>query len=144
MEQHETLPAISLCSPYLLPKVHVVTHLQTITAIRLPVDHVQNLILHSLAHRVASCPIVSRTGAFLVNVKVLRVVDIAVRAIDDAVNHSRLEVQHDRARDVARVVGLVKEDIFAVAASVGSFGGVWVKVTVLVDAMFKAQLLPEL
>jgi hypothetical protein len=67
-------------------------HLQTVTSVRLPVNHIQNLILHGLAHRVTRCPIVSRASTFLVDIKVLRVVDVAVGAIDDAVDDSRLEV----------------------------------------------------
>ena len=77
-------------------------------------------------------------------VEVLRVVDIAIRPIDNSIDHSRLEIQHDRARHVARVVGLVKEDIFAVAAGVRALGGVGVEVAVLVYAVLKAELLPEL
>lgn len=140
MKQHETLE--------MSVRVHRssdrTTHLQTITSVRFSVDHIQHLVLHSLAHRVSSCPVVARACSFLVHVEVLGVVDVAVWAIDDAVDYARLEIQHNRARDVARVVGLVEEDIFAVAASVRSFGGVWVKVAVLVDAVLKAQLLPEL
>ena len=45
-----------------------------------------------------------------------------------------------RDRDVARVVGLVEEDILAVAA----FGRVGCEVAVLVDTVFLAELLPEL
>jgi hypothetical protein len=61
-----------------------------------------------------------------VNVEVLWVVDVAVRPIDDAVDYSGLKIQHDRAWYIARVVGLVEEDIFAVAAGMRPFGGVWV------------------
>ena len=78
------------------------------------------------------------------HIEVLRVVDIAVRTIDDTIDHSRLEVQHNRARDVARVVGLVEEDIFAIAAGVRAFGGIWVKVSILVNTVLETQLLPEL
>jgi len=54
--------------------------------------------------------------------------------------HSRLEIEEDGARDVARVVGLVEEDILAVAA----FGRVGCEITILIDAVFLAELLPEL
>jgi len=79
-----------------------------------------------------------------VHIEVLRVVDVAVRTIDDTIDHSRLEVQHDCARDIARVVGLVEEDVLAITAGVRALGGIWVKVTILVDTVLKAELLPEL
>ena len=120
------------------------TYLQAVAAIRLPVDHVQNLILHSFAHRISRRPIVTGACTLFVHIEVLRVVDIAVRTIDDTIDHSRLEVQHNRARDVARVVGLVEEDILAIAAGVRAFGGIWVKVSILVNTVLQTELLPEL
>ena len=78
------------------------------------------------------------------HIEVFRVVDIAVGTIDNTIDHSRLEVQHDRTRDVARVVGLVEEDILAIAASVRAFGGIWVKVSILVNTVLETELLPEL
>jgi len=75
-----------------------------------------------------------------VNEEVLRIVDVAVGALLDAVDDAGFEVEEDGAGDVAGVVGLVEEDIFAVAA----FGGVGGEVAGLVDAVFLAQLLPEL
>jgi hypothetical protein len=80
--------------------------------------------LHSLAHGVPCRPIVTSTRTLLVDVEVFRVVDVAIRSVDDAVDHSRLQVQHDRAWDVARIVGLVEEDIFAIAAGMRSLSGV--------------------
>ena len=74
------------------------------------------------------------------HIEVLRVVDLAMTARLDAVDDARLEVEQDGARDVARVVGLVEEDVFAVAA----FGRVVGEVAVAVDAVFLAELLPEL
>jgi len=123
---------------------NVTTHLQAVAAIRLPVDHVQNLILHSLAHSISRRPIVAGARTFFVHIEVLRVVDVAVRTIDDTIDHSRLEIQHNRAWDVARVVGLVEEDVLAIAAGVRALGGIWVKVAILVDTVLEAELLPEL
>lgn len=120
------------------------THLQAVATICLPVDHVQDLILHRFAHSISRRPIVTSTCALFVHIEVLRVVDVAVGTIDDTIDHSRLEVQHNRARDVARVVGLVEEDIFAIAAGVRAFGGIWVKVSILVNTVLETQLLPEL
>jgi DNA-binding IclR family transcriptional regulator len=79
-----------------------------------------------------------------VDVEVLRVVDVAVWTIDNTIDHSRLKIQHNRARDVARVVGLVEEDILAIAAGVRALGGVWVKVAILVNTVLETELLPEL
>jgi hypothetical protein len=61
-----------------------------------------------------------------VHIEVLRVVDVAVGTIDNTIDHTRLKIQHDRARDVARVVGLVEEDVLAIAAGVRALGGIWV------------------
>lgn len=74
------------------------------------------------------------------HIEVLRVVDILMRSRLDPIEHARLEIQEDGAGNVACVVGLVEEDIFAVAA----FGREGLEVAVAVDAMFEAQLLPEL
>ena len=54
--------------------------------------------------------------------------------------HARLQVEQDGARDVARVIRLVEEDVFAVAA----LGREVLEVAILVDAVLLAQLLPEL
>ena len=87
------------------------------------------------------------------HVEVLRVVDVFVGAGEDAVDDAGLEVEEDGAGDVARVVGLVEEDVFAVAgprgreaaAPAGGVGGGEVgEVAVLVYAVFEAELLPEL
>jgi hypothetical protein len=55
-------------------------------------------------------------------------------------SYSGFEVHQDGAWDVARIVGLVEKDIFAVAA----FGSKVFEVAVAIDAVFLAQLLPEL
>jgi hypothetical protein len=96
--------------------------------------------VHLLAHAVAHAPVVAGAGAILVDVEVLGVVDVLVCARLDRVEHARLQVEQDGARDVARVVGLVEEDVLAVAA----LGREVLEVAVAVDAMLLAQLLPEL
>jgi hypothetical protein len=58
----------------------------------------------------------------------------------DGSAYSRFEIHQDGAWDVARIVGLVEEDIFAVAA----FGSKVLEITVAIDAVFLTQLLPEL
>lgn len=78
------------------------------------------------------------------HIKVLRIVDIPVRALPDALKDPRLEVEQDGAWDVARVVALVEEDVLPVAAGVRARRGVVGEVAVGVDAVFLAELLPEL
>lgn len=54
--------------------------------------------------------------------------------------YPRFQVNQNRARDVPCIVALVVEDVFAVAA----LGRKFLEVTVLVDSMLLAELLPEL
>jgi hypothetical protein len=73
-------------------------------------------------------------------IEVLRVVDVPVRALLNPLDHSGFQIEHDGARDVSGVVGLVEEDILAIAA----LGREGLEVAVAVDAVFEAELLPEL
>jgi len=114
--------------------------LERVGAVGLAVNHVEDVLVHLLAHAVAHAPVVARAAAFLVDVEVLRVVDVLVRARLDRLEHPRLQIQQNGARDVARIVGLVEEDILAVAA----LGRKVLEVAVAIDAVFLAQLLPEL
>ena len=66
------------------------------------------------------------------HVKVLWVVDVLVWARLNAIDHARFEVEEDGARDVSRVVGLVEEDILAVAA----LGRKVFEVAVAIDSVF--------
>lgn len=75
------------------------------------------------------------------NIHILRVVDVLVGPVLDAVDDAGFEVEEDGARDVACVVGLVEEDVFAVAGRVGD--GFGQELAVLRDAVFAAELLPE-
>lgn len=74
------------------------------------------------------------------DVEILRIVDVFVCARLDPVDDARLEVEEDGAGDVARVVGLVEENVFAVTA----FGRKVFEVTVLRYAVLETELLPEL
>jgi hypothetical protein len=74
-----------------------------------------------------------------VYVHVFWVVDILKGAILNSIDDSWFEVEKDGARDVPSIVGLVEEDVFAVAA----LGSEVFEVAVLVDAVFAAKLLPE-
>jgi len=63
--------------------------------------------------------------------EVFRVVDVLVRSTLDTVDNSRLKINQDGAGNVASVVALVEEDIFAITA----FGGKVFKLPVATDAM---------
>lgn len=119
---------------------HTLSYLKAVTSVGLAVNHIQNFVRNGAAHVVSGSPIVSCTGTLFVHIEVLWVVDILIRTALNAVDDSWLEVEEDCARNVSRVVGLVEEDIFAVAA----FGREVFKVAVLIDAMLKAKLPPEL
>lgn len=90
------------------------------------------------------------------DVEVLGVVDVLVRACLNSIedlrpvqrlpcqgiktSYSGFEIHQNGAWDVARVVGLVEEDILAVAA----FCRKVLEVAIAIDAVFLAELLPEL
>jgi hypothetical protein len=74
------------------------------------------------------------------HIEVLRVVYILVWSGLNRPNHSGLKIEKDGAGDVARVVGLVEEDIFAVTA----LGREVFEVAILVYTVLEAELLPEL
>jgi hypothetical protein len=115
--------------------------------------------MHQLSCLVPIAPVVAGSNAALANVEVLGVVDVSVRArlysVDDlgkisqflsggsitnGDTYSWLEVDQDGPWDVARVVALVVEDIFAIAALRRKV----LEVPVLTDAVLLAKLLPEL
>lgn len=52
--------------------------LKRVAAVGLAVDHVHDLLLHRFAHGIAGSPVVARARAILVDVEVLRVVDVLV------------------------------------------------------------------
>ena len=60
----------------------------------------------------------------------------------DRVDDPRLEVEQERPRDVVLVVGLVEEDILAIARLV--VRGVLLEDAVLADPVLRAELLPKL
>lgn len=72
-------------------------------------------------------------------VEVLRVIDVFVCAGLDSVYYSGFEIEEDCAGDVACIVGLVEEDIFSITA----FCCEVFEVSILVDSVFTAELLPE-
>lgn len=117
-----------------------VSHFQTVTAIGFAVNHIQNLILHLISHVISGCPVVSRARALLMHIKVFRIVDILVRAGLNSIDHSRFEIEKDGSGDVARVIGLVKEDVFAIT----TFRRKVFEISILIDAMLQAELAPEL
>jgi hypothetical protein len=96
--------------------------------------------VHGLSGLIPIAPVVRGADAVGADIEVLRVVDVLVGPRLDAVDDARLEVDQDGPRDVPRVVALVVEDVFAVAA----FGREVLEVAVLVYAVLLAELLPEL
>src|SRR5271170_6445186 len=114
--------------------------LEGVTAIRLSINHIKHLLLHPLARSIASRPIVTRAHSMFAYEEVFRVVDVLVRSTLDTVDNSRLKINQDGAGNVASVVALVEEDIFAITA----FSGKVFKLPVATDAMLLTELLPEL
>jgi hypothetical protein len=84
-------------------------------------------------------PVVAGSETLVVNVEVFGVVYVFIWTRLYALNYPWLEVDEDGPWDVSCVVALVVEDILAVAA----FGRKLLKITVLVDTMLLAKLLPE-
>jgi hypothetical protein len=113
---------------------------ERVGAICFPVNHVEDVFVHLLAHAVSHAPVVPRARAVLVYVEVLGIVNVLVGARLDRVEHSRFEIEENGAGNVARVVGLVEENILAIAA----FGRKVLEVAVSVDAVLLTQLLPKL
>lgn len=115
-------------------------YLEAVTAVCLTVDHIHELILRPAAHLIPLRPVVTSTCALLVHVDIFRVVDVLVRSALDAIDYARLGVHENRAGNVSRVIRLVEEDIFAVAA----FSRKVLEVAILVNAVLLAESLPEL
>jgi hypothetical protein len=76
----------------------------------------------------------------LSDIKVLRVVELRVERVLDALDDSRLQIDQERPRDIVFIVGLVKEDILPVVA----LSGVFLEHAFRVDSVLHAELLPEL
>lgn len=74
------------------------------------------------------------------DVEVLRVVEIGVQAVLDAVDHSRLQIDQQSARDVVLIIRLVEKDIFPVI----TLRGVFFEDTLRVDTMLLTEGFPEL
>ncbi len=155
-------------------------YLETIAAIRFPINHIEHFLLYRLPSRIPRSPIIASTNTLLADEKVLRIVDVLVGsrlyAIDDLSPCSispnphearstgpnaypRLEVKQNSSWYVSRIVTLpvlsqlhehledidsgsclVEEHIFSVPA----LGREVLEISVLTDAVFLTQLLPEL
>ena len=105
-----------------------------------PASSILSLWLLSSVAALAFAPIVTCSTTVARDEEVLRVVQIGVEAILDAVDHSRLQVNEQGARNVVLVVRLVEEDIFSVVA----LRGVLLQDALSADAVLLAQLLPKL
>lgn len=141
-------------------------YLEGVAPVGLSVNHLHYVLAYGLAALVSVTPVVGGTHAILADVEVLGVVYVLVGAGLDAVEdlsklflahvsqlpqphhvvivvgntHPGLQVDQDRAGDVSGVVALVVEDVLAVTA----LGRKVLEVAILADAVFLAELLPEL
>lgn len=96
--------------------------------------------MYLLACLVTITPVVARTETALAHVEVFWVVYVPVWSGLDGIDDSGFEIDQDGPGNVSRIVALVKEDIFTVAA----FGRKVLDGSVLADAMLQTKLLPEL
>jgi hypothetical protein len=115
------------------------SHLERVGALCLAIDHLHDLLVDALGRGVTHGPVVARSAAILGDKDVLRIVEVAMRCGLDPVDDARFEVEHDGARDVVLVVGLVEEDVLAVAA----VGRPFLECALGGDAMLGAELLPK-
>ena len=113
--------------------------LKGVGAVGFTVDHIQDFVLNGLRLAVAGGPVVARACASSGDIEVFRVVDAAVSARTYSLYDPGLKVEQDCAGDVASVIRLVEEDVFAVTA----FGCEGFELACRRDAMFTAELLPE-
>ena len=85
-------------------------------------------------------PIVASATSVLADVEVLRVVEIGVKSVLDAMDHAGLQVDQKRPRDVVLIVCLVKEHILSIVP----LRRILLQHTISADPMLRAQLLPKL
>lgn len=114
--------------------------LQTVTAIRLPVYDVKDVLVDLLSLGESTGPVVASSSSVLSQVDVLRVVELGVGGVEDGVDHPGLQVQQHGPRDVVLIIGLVEKDVLAVRA----LGGELLHDALGADTMLGAQLFPEL
>jgi hypothetical protein len=81
MKHHEALPRSAESALYGGER----TYLEGITSVSLSVDHLHHLFINRLSHLISIAPIISSSFALFFHEKVLRVIDILVRAGLDAV-----------------------------------------------------------
>jgi hypothetical protein len=108
------------------------TNFQRIATICFSVYHLHDIFVDRLSGLVAIPPIVCSSDSILADKEVFRIVDILIwsrlDAVDDLepplavrrdmvrlITYTRLQIYQDRARDIACVIRLVEEDVFAIA-----------------------------
>ena len=57
------------------------SYLQRITAVHFPVNHIEDLLLHSITGGVAGRPVIRRTTSLRAYEEVFRIVDVSVGAV---------------------------------------------------------------
>jgi hypothetical protein len=75
-----------------------------------------------------------------VHIEILGVIDVLIRSGLNPVDYAGLQIEENGSRYVSCVVGLVEEDIFAIASLCRKL----FEVSILIDAMLNTQLPPEL
>lgn len=71
---------------------------------------------------------------------ILGIVNIFIRARENAIDYAGLEVEENSAGNISRIVRLIEENILAVA----NLCCERFEIAVAVDTVFQAELLPEL
>lgn len=68
-----------------------IAYLKRVATVRLSVNHLHNILVNRLTALVSVTPVIRRSHSILAHVKVLRVVDVSVRARLNAVQHLFVE-----------------------------------------------------
>ena len=88
--------------------------LQTVRPVGLAIDHIDDLLLDTLALRIPTRPIIPRTTSFFGNVNIFRVIQLRICAILYSIDDSGFQVDEERPGHVVVIVSLVEEHILAV------------------------------
>ena len=88
--------------------------LQTVRPVGLAIDHIDDLLLDTLALRIPTRPIIPRTTSFFGNVNIFRVIQLRICAILYSIDDSGFQVDEEGPGHVVVIVSLVEEHILAV------------------------------
>jgi len=113
--------------------------LQTIAAIRLPINHLHELVVVLLRLPVARGPIVTRPAPIARHKHILLVIQTAILRVQNRINNTRLQIHQQRPGNVVVVVRLVEEDVLAVVPVRGKV----LQHAIGADAVLRTDLLPK-